>query len=80
MSDKAEKPPAAEPVVRHQHTPNALALLRPNTEICELIITTMARQSQVYALTYEQVCLLASDAELARITFVENRKKKKSKS
>jgi hypothetical protein len=78
VSEKADAKPE---IVRQKHTPNALAIRGPfKEEFCELIITTEARTSQVYALTYDQICLIASQSELARISFLGQQAGKKKKS
>ena len=81
MAEEAEKPPEQpQGVVRNKHTPNAIAILEyPQGDLCEMIITTTARSSHVYALTYEQLCLLSADSEKARLAIMQMRKLKLKK-
>jgi hypothetical protein len=75
MEDEQEKP---EREVL-EHTPKVFALRQPSLESCELVITTTTRKSHVYALTYSQVCLLASQAESARLNWPQPPKLEKAK-
>jgi hypothetical protein len=56
------------------HIPHVFALRQPTLDTCEMIITTKARTSHVFHLTYTQIRLLASQAEKARINWPQESK------